>query len=423
MTEERDKNKIYELFEKIVRRTETSFDERTMSPDDFFHDMKEMKEMVSFMQELAEDSPQLMLFKDMSFDRVLSGLIGGLVFWNRSESESNAKDAISDHVRKELDRCVEIKIPPRRYWCFLYNFDMEQETYTISKTMRIRKATLFEKAYLHNQNLDRGWKGTRENILEVIPNPSYPKTRSESEKIERISENESINEIEYFLTSLRLLNPCSVGVNWVIRCNWYGFFASSSGLNIRSDLSPAKFSRRWKQRCIFDTIDWKLFSKIYHRIEEVAVLEHEEVPRVLRILRRYNRAICSEFVEDEIIDLWIILETISRKIGTEASSFISEITTVSTKDRQTVKNKLDYIYRNIRNPIFHGGSFDFGNQSYVDYLFSVTSNALRAYLVLLNIDGGFFAYVDKTKSDSNERKKLDTTLKEWLHFDYINSIS
>jgi len=80
MAEENNKERIYDLFKKVVERTDTSFDSRTMEPDDFFHDMKEMKNLVNFMQELAENSPQLMLLKDMSFERVLSGLIGGLIF-------------------------------------------------------------------------------------------------------------------------------------------------------------------------------------------------------------------------------------------------------------------------------------------------------------------------------------------------------
>ncbi len=421
MTDESNKEKIYGMFKRIIERTDTSFDSRTMEPDDFFHDMEEMKNLVTFMQDIAEASPHLMLLKDMSFNRVLSGLIGGLIFWDPSDSNSEDGNMISEYARKELDRCVELKIPPRRYWCFLYNFDMEQEIHVISKTMRIRKATLFEKTYFVSRDLDQGWKGTHDNILEIIPNPSYPRIKSESEKIERMMRDEPITEIEYLLTSLRLLNPSSVGVNWIISCNRYESFTISGGYNIRSDLYPATFSRRWRQRCIFDAVDWKRVSQILDRIKEIAVSEHEEVPRLLRVLRRYNRAICSEFIEDEVIDLWIILETISKKTGRDAASFISEIIAITTKDQQAVKKKLDNIYLNIRNPIFHGGTFDSENLPYVDFLFSVTSNALRVYLVLMDVHGGFSEYIKSMKSDLDEREKLDDILKIWLDFNYIQS--
>ncbi len=388
MTDESNKEKIYGMFKKVVERTDTTFDSRTMDPDDFFHDMEEMKDLVTFMQDIAEDSPHLMLTKDMSFDRVLSGLIGGLIFYYPSDNNSDDGIMISEHVRNELDRCIELDIPPIRYWCFLYNFDMEQEVHVISKTMRIRKATLFEKTYFVSLNLDQGWKGTHDNILEVIPNPSYPRIKSESEKIERMMRNESITEIEYLLTSLRLLNPSSVGVNWVIRCKWYESFTSSSGHNIRSDLYPATFSRRWKQRCNFDAVDWKRVSQILNRIKEITVSEHEEVSRLLRVLRRYNRAISSEFIEDEVIDLWIILETIAKKRGKEAASTISEIISISKKNRQDIKGKLEFIWKHIRSPIFHGGHFDNKHTSYVDDLLMMTSNAIRAYLSSFDIDGG-----------------------------------
>jgi len=291
---------------------------------------------------------------------------------------------------------------------------MKQEAHVISETMRIRKATLFERTYFVSRDLDQGWKGTHDNILEVIPNPSYPRIKSESEKIERMIRDESITEIEYLLTSLRLLNPSSVGVNWIIRCNWYETFTSSSGYNIRSDLYPATFSRRWRQRCISDAVDWIRVSRILDRIKEIAVSEHEEVPRLLRVLRRYNRAICGEFVEDEVIDLWIILETIASKIGKEAASTISEIIGTSIENRQFIKGKLEFIWNNIRSPIFHGGHFDSNYISYVDDLLMMTSNAIRAYLGFFDTDGGLLDCIQKAKSDLDARKEFQKKLEDWI---------
>ena len=426
MTEERkmiDENKlerVYTLFKKVIDKTEKAFNPNE-NPDDFFYEMDEMKDLVSFLENHAEKTPSLALMKDMSFERILSGLLGGLLFWNPSGSNSSEINQISEYAKKELARCISIEIPSIRYWCFLHMFEMNREIFALDRNIRIRKATILEKAYFISQGLDFGSFGSGEFILELIPRHHNAKTYSESEKIPRIHRNDSITEIEYLLTALRLSHLSSVGVNWIIRNRWYGSFTSSSGFNTRSDLYPAAFGRRWDKICNNDEINWDIVLSIRNRIQEVAKMNYEEAPRLFRILRRYNRAICSEFVEDEVIDLWIILETIARKIGNAAVSVISEISAYSIQNRKLIENELITIYKDIRNPIFHGGSFDSKNAHYVDDLFIITSNAIRAYLFLLDIDGGFSEYVKKVKSDENERMKLDQKLSNWIDTETFQS--
>jgi hypothetical protein len=376
--------------------------------------MDEMKSLVEMLFDIAMNSPNLELLKNKDLKYSLTGEIVSLVIEYLSSDNQHKEKQKLDKALSKLDRFVDLKIPRLRYWCFLQQFVMDTDDVIIDNVMRLRKANILESAFFDNQGYTVAGRTSADFVVELIPFHQEAKIRSESERLDLIHSNEFISEFEYLVTAFRLLTPSSVGINWVFRSHRRESFSSRTSFSTRSDIFPAGFSRRWNKKYHLEEVNWDFILRLRSKLKEVASMNHKETPRLLRSLRRYNRAICNDFIEDEVIDLWIILETIVKTTGKEVASRISEIVATSNAIRDNVKKELDFIYKNVRNPLFHGGSFNHKHEPYVDNLFIITSNALRAYLVLVDVEGGVEELLHKVKSSQEERKKLDIRIGSWV---------
>ncbi|MFW9801790.1 MAG: hypothetical protein ACFFFC_04020 [Candidatus Thorarchaeota archaeon] len=377
----------------------------------------EMKQTIELIREAAAETRQLEVMSGEGLDAALSKVISRLVtecFLPDGPPEVNRKNL--ECALEDLNSCSSVKIPLGRFWCYVQQLEMDDEIIDIDGPLRLRKATPIERAHFISQGLAVGGRTEAEVIAETMPTTKTSKSRNGAKGPRQVIRGDILPEFDLLVSALRLLSPSSVGVNQVTNDESprKGMVVISLHHNTRPDVHPAAFSRRWNAKCILNHIQRKLLIKLHRRLRKAVRMDHEEVPRLLRSLRRYNRAICNDFIEDEVIDLSIILETIVRAGGEEMASRIATITSTSDSQRAEVEMKLKRIHRSVRGPLVHGASFESKNTSLINELLWIASNALRAYLILFNIRGGLIDYIIKVDSSRQERNKLNVRLSNWL---------
>ncbi|MFQ5833948.1 MAG: hypothetical protein ACE5H4_14675 [Candidatus Thorarchaeota archaeon] len=419
-------NRLQDSFKRLLEITIERLESRKYGPTAIFaiesilQDSSEMKQTIELIREAAAKTRQLEVMSSEGLDAALSKVISRLVsecFLPDGPPEVNPKNL--EHALEDLNSCSLVKIPLGRFWCYVQQLEMDDEIVDIDGPLRLRKATPIERAYFISQGLAIGGRTGAEVIAETMPTTKTSRKSTGAKGPRQMIRGDILPEFDLLVSSLRLLSPSSVGVNQVTNDESprKGTVVISLHHNTRPDVHPAAFSRRWDSKFILNHAQRKLLIKLHRRLRKAVRMHHEEVPRLLRSLRRYNRAICNDFIEDEVVDLSIILETIVRTGGKDMASRIASITSTSESQRAEVEKKLKKIHRSVRGPLVHGASFESKNTSLVNELFWITSNALRAYLILFNIRGGLIDYTLKVDSNRQERNKLNARLSNWLDSD------
>jgi hypothetical protein len=412
-------NTLHNAFDKLVEKGVEGLTRNKrfhrLGIESILRNTEEMHKTIQRLREVAKETRQLEVMTDEHLDVALNRVLSQLVAECLTEGHPPTIDeALRQKALRELDWCSTVKIPLGRFWAFVHQCELERNIIDLDGPLRLRKATLIEKAYFRSQNFAVAGRTAGDVIAETMPTT---KTAVIQKNRRRISlRNDLLVEFDYLVTILRLLSPSSSGVNLVIddESPMKGSVVLSVTHNTRPDIFPAAFSRRLNSKCHIGEKQRKLLIRLLRKLRKVAKMDNPEVKRLLRSLRRYNRAIANDFIEDEVIDLSIILETIVRTGGTPMTSRIASITAIDEDKENSIMKMLRKVHRSIRGPLVHGASFNPKYTPIVDNLFEITCNALRTYIMLIDVREGLVEYLDRAKSNREVKKQLRKRLQNWI---------
>lgn len=416
-------NKLHALFRSLAERAVTTFVDYKqdrlyiLQVEDVLSKTDEMNELIDCLEESASETRQLLvLTQDEKFKLELAKVLSRLVFECLTTSdpivliEKNVKQ-----VYQELDWSVSVEIPLGRFWAYLQQCEIDKQVIDLDGPLRMRKPTIFERAYFRSQGFTVGGRTEADVIVETMPSARTSKVEKSLKGLRFNVSGELLIEFEYLVTVLRLVHPSSVGINLIMHDESPAkqSVIMSFTHNTRPDIFPAAFGRRLNTKCQVNYTRRKLLIKLLRRLRKVVKLDDPEVPRLIRSLRRYNRAISNDFIEDELVDLFIILETIARVGSKPMASRISWIASTNKDEREQVEKTLNKCHR-LRSNVVHGSSFDSKNTQYVDDLLIITCHALILYIVLIGSKEGVVDQIERVKGKRDLQKNFERKVANWI---------
>jgi len=309
-----------------------------------------------------------------------------------------------------------------RVWAYLHQFSSSQDIIELEGPLRIRRATIVENFYFREQNMTHAGSVTS-FIIESKPTAPLLGAFWTMKTIgKRGPERRNIIppeppygiEIRDLVTMIRLVCPSSVGYSTVILQLEF-----SGGITIFPVYStipsgfPAVFGRLRGRTCKLDEKRIDFLQKLWVKFR--AVRKDETVTRlqcIMRALRRFNNAIASVDVEDEIVDLLICLETLFQSPGFRMVFYASYLLGLDNKRYVHARTTLDKAY-DVRSKVVHGGSLKAKDKKVIQDLLPLVGLVLIFWIVLAGVKGGVLDFVKKASLDESIAKRMHSSLEKW----------
>ena len=319
----------------------------------------------------------------------------------------------------ELEICMIEPPDDPRVWCYLHPLDCSVKMVDLNGPLRIRKATILERAFYCQERPPMRFTPTfiaetKSGFVQSILNKDKTKSAGIDFHL-NMSDNPPFGDDFFTLVSiLRLLKPSPIGYDSLVLQEK----SDSVEYSATYQVSP------WKHPCTLGVIgnlqsdlcnedidNLKLLWKNYHLT--INALGVKRTTRLQRAIRRYELAICSNEIEDAIVDSVIALETLFEIGGEEMAIRASKLVGANEKSRDLI-NQILNAARRMRNAIVHGDALDKTDEKVDRYLLSILGRILVCAIVLSKEGKWFADLIKEATTDTDKMTKLQEPISKWL---------
>jgi len=306
-----------------------------------------------------------------------------------------------------------------RVWFYLHQFDAVLDSIDLEGPFRIRRMSMFERMYFKEFKESFAGRSRADFIVETRPGKFKPyRAQDGSYRMPRTCPLQGW--IQLLLNSLRLVRISSVGTKTL----YYDIPTLTEGgrerfVELRAEYTPPAeflpgiFGHHEKSVCSLDYEGVALLKRLVKHLSPLPdKMKDADFQTLLRALRRYNAALSSAGVEDEIVDLIIALETLSKTSGFKMVYNISYFIGVDDSDVKDVMGTLDKAY-SIRSKIVHGGKIGKSDLAVISDIPRITRRALLLASVMGVSGKTIRKNVQDISFDAQEREKHRDQVKEW----------
>ena len=223
----------------------------------------------------------------------------------------------------------------------LVNFTCDVDEIHLGDALKIRKATLEELSGIWRGRTTYGTLGMGfppEFVMELI---------FDSPKGQALGSGPAFEAFGDVVSALRIFKACHVGYTIIIEKFPLTFYGGATGSTFRPlEHRPDGGSLKIEKDEVNSFLD---FWKKFRRLTTSRYLK--------RAIRRFNAALVSRDLEDELIDLTIAFETLLRTRGYRLAHKASVLLAIDKSERKDIVDFMDLAY-GARSAVTHGGSFE-----------------------------------------------------------------
>jgi len=329
------------------------------------------------------------------------------------DKDKPVNEARLREVLEDLQYSLDYQSYPDRAWAFLHQFDCLERTFSLDGPVRIRRTTIIEDAIFNQYSQSVGGRTVCRFIAETKQGvPVVNVGHDDSIRFTGVSK-----EYVILVSSLRLTSPSSVGMNLVtfeVPAGNLGEQSPAVAIPLYSppEVFPAAFSRFVNTQCVLDKYELEMLHRFHTGLRMVINSGGDNAGRLQRSLRRFNAAICSDQIEDIVVDAIIGLEVLFHTTGFRMVFLASHLAAIGISERKTVVDLLDKSY-DLRSKIVHGGSLKEVDNRLAIKLLTIFCRVLRSYIYLATKTQNVDEYIRKVPYDPDELAKLESELGEW----------
>jgi hypothetical protein len=320
---------------------------------------------------------------------------------------------------EELERCMIEPSDGPRVWCYVHQLDCPIDIIDLDGPLRIRKATIVERALLkqkwHSTGLSPTFIAeTKRGTVETILDKEKAKRAGVDFHIELFTMPPFGDAFFTLVSILRLTIPSPVGYDELVYQDEAGELSTRMVYQVSPWKHPCSLGVLGQKKCELNGEDVRILNVLWDGYNKASQnFGTERFSRLQRAIRRYERAICSNEVEDAIVDLIIALEILFEVGGREMAKLASHLIGSNEKSRGKLFRLLDDA-RKMRNSIVHGGFFDSNNDLVDRYLLSIVRRIIVCSILLAKEKEWFAGLVRDAVNNASRLEELHDSISEWL---------